>query len=124
MSKTTTWPHQDLIAEHNLNVAELPAAIKNKIDKFNKETDEDLKESLDETIYGLLDDVVEKKKKEEKATRVAAERAERKTKNSGGGKDDVSAAATAAKKQEEEDAAAKKKSEEGKKPFYRKLGGW
>lgn len=90
MSETTTFPHQDLISEHGLTVAELPEKTQKKIGKFAAITDEDAKEAMDETIYAEIDEYLDKKKADAKKAETKEKIAAHKTK-----KMDVSKAATA-----------------------------
>ena len=89
------------MSENGITLAELAKGTQNKIEKFKKETDPDLRESLDEVIYADVKEVVEKKNKEAKAEAVKKEHAEKKaakaaaTPPAGTKKDDVSGAPTA-----------------------------
>lgn len=67
MSDNATWPHEDLMSENGITTADLEKKTLSKIAKFKTETDNDLKESLDEVIYADVKEVVEKKNKEAKA---------------------------------------------------------
>lgn len=99
MPETTTWPHEDLMAENKITTADLSAATNRKIEKFKKETDNDLKETLDEVIYGEVLDVVEKKNKEAKDAAVKKQHADAKAAKAAASKnkkDDISSAPTAA----------------------------
>ena len=63
MSETTnTYPHEDLIKDNQVNVAELPAKTQALMTKFKAETDSDKKDSLDESLYGQIEDFIEDKK--------------------------------------------------------------
>lgn len=76
------------MAKHAITEAELPAKTKSKLAKFAEAKDDDIRESLDETIFGEIDDFVEARTK-------AAKEAEKKQKHAAA-KDDISAKAAAA----------------------------
>jgi len=65
-NQTTTYPHQDLLAENNLEVTALSAKTQALIAKFTAETDEDKKDAIDEKICGDIDDLVEARDKKAK----------------------------------------------------------
>ena len=100
MAKTTTYPHQDLIAKNAIDITTLPAKTQKAIAKFAAETDEDLKESLDETIFGQIEDHFTKLKADEEAVK-----AKTATPAAGTKKVDVSTAAST--KSPEQEAAEK-----------------
>lgn len=89
-----TYPHEDLITNNGINVADLKEGTRKLIEKFKTETDLDKKDALDEKIYGQIDDFMEDKKQAEKTAavkaKVTAHKEDKKKKAT-----DVSAAATA-----------------------------
>jgi len=103
MSETsTTYPHQDKLAEYGIATADLSEKTQKKIAKFAAETDEENKETLDESIFGDIADFMEAKAAKEKAEKIKAERAAHKEKKAAEDaaastkkKIDVSKAATA-----------------------------
>lgn len=100
MAKTTTYPHQDLITKNAIDVTTLPAKTQKAIAKFAAETDEEVKESIDEIIYGQIEDHFTKLKAAEEA-----EKAKTATPAAGTKKVDVSTAAST--KSPEQEAAEK-----------------
>lgn len=68
--KTTTWPHQDLLAENNIVVTELPKKTQELLEKFKTLTDADAQDAMDEKLYGQIEDHVEEKAKKEKENKV------------------------------------------------------
>lgn len=117
--KTTSWPHQDLMAQSNVTAADLPEKTQKKIAKFATVTDDDVKESLDETIFGEIEDFIEKRDKEAKSAATKAKRDEFKKKAA----DDVSTAATAAQQQQQQQQQTPPTPTENK-PAYKKMMGW
>ena len=65
--KTTTYPHQDLIAKNKIVLTELTPKTQDAIQKFNAEKDETKKEALDEKIFGDVEDYLEAKANKEKS---------------------------------------------------------
>lgn len=112
---TTTWPHQDLLKDNNVNVADLPEKVRDKITKFGTLTDKDAMEAMDESLYGAIDDFLEDKAKKEKAEKNKQKVADHKKKKegTGGSNLDVSGAATA--KKDGEGTGEKKEGGEGEK---------
>lgn len=113
MSKTTTFPHQDLMSTNGVTSAELPAKTQRLIEKFTAETDDDRKESLDEKIFSDVDDFIEAREKEKKKAEKTGKREEVKKKL------DVSSAATATGNQAQTTTASPAK----EKPFLSKMFG-
>lgn len=112
-AKTTTWPHQDLLNDNKVNVADLPQKVQDKIAKFALLTDKDAQEAMDESLYGAIDDFLEDKAKKEKAEKTKQKVADHKKKKEG---IDVSGAATAKSPEElAAEEAAKKATEGGEK---------
>ena len=88
-------PHELLMSKNSVAVTDLAEKTQKKIAKFATETDEDKRESLDESIYGEVEDFVEdreakKKADAKKASHAAAKADAKKVKT------DVSGAPTAA----------------------------
>ncbi|HRG38750.1 MAG TPA: hypothetical protein PK289_09475 [Bacteroidia bacterium] len=102
MGKSTSYPHQDLITKNAIDVTTLPAKTQSLITKFASETDEEKKETMDESIYGQIEDHFQKLKKAEEE---AAAKAKTATPAAGTKKVDVSTAAST--KSPEQEAAEK-----------------
>lgn len=69
---STSWSHQDLITDNQIDVATLPEKTQRKLKKFADATDDDQKDALDIVIFGEIDEIVEAKKEADKlaATKV------------------------------------------------------
>ena len=91
--KTTTFPHQDLLAENKVVVAELPKKTQELLEKFKTLTDSDAQDAMDEKLYGQIEDHVEEKAKKEKEAKVKEKVAAHKEKKKA--TNDVSKADTA-----------------------------
>jgi hypothetical protein len=75
--------HKDLIAEKGVDITKLPESIQKKITKYDTlvqadEPDEDVIESLDETIYGAVEEYVEEQQKIKDEAEEAKKEEERK----------------------------------------------
>lgn len=92
--KTTTFPHQDLLNDNKVVIAELPKKTQDLIEKFKTLTDADAQDAMDEKIYGQVEDHLEEKAKKEKEAKVKQKVAEHKEKKKASA--DVSKAETAA----------------------------
>ena len=90
MSKSTSAPHEDLLTDNKVTVTDLPQKTQTLLEKYKAETDEDKKETMDESLYGQIEDYLEDKATKEKAAKNKEKVAEHKKK-----KLDVSQAATA-----------------------------
>ena len=80
MKRSTTYPHQDLMAENKILATELPDKTQRKIKEFNASMNELVRESLDESIYYDVKDEVairKKKKKEQDDDQAAMEKLEK-----------------------------------------------
>lgn len=102
-------PHEKLLSDNGIAVTDLPEKTQKKISKFAVETDEEKRESLDESIYGEVEDFIEDKAAKEKsaakkASHAAAKEAAKKSKT------DVSSAPTAAGSQQQQSAPKKVRS--------------
>lgn len=123
MTKETTnqqsWPHQDLLSDNKINVADLPQKVQDKISKFSSLTDQDSMEAIDEQLYGAIDDYLEDKAAKEKEAKTKEKVKAHKEKKKAG--IDVSQAATA---KTPEQLAAEKAAEDAKngKPAEKKGG--
>lgn len=87
-------PHEDLLAKNGIATTDLPEKTQKKITKFATETDEDKRDSLDESIYGDVEDFIEAKAAKAKADAKKASHAAAKEKAKKD-KTDVSGAPTA-----------------------------
>jgi hypothetical protein len=92
-------PHEKQLSENNIAVTDLSEKTQKKIAKFAAETDEDKRDSLDESIFGDVEDFIDDKKAKEKADAKKASHAAAKADSKK--KVDVSGAPTA------QDAATK-----------------
>ena len=88
-------PHELLMSKNSIAVTDLSEKTQKKIAKFATETDEDKRDSLDESIYGEIEDFVEDKKAKEKAEAKKVSHAAAKA-DAKKAKTDVSSAPTAA----------------------------
>lgn len=95
MSETTTYPHEDLITDNKVNVADLPEKTRKLLEKFKAETDADKKDALDETLYGQIDDFLEAQAEKAKQAKVKEKVDAHKAKKKEKKPLDVSGAATA-----------------------------
>jgi hypothetical protein len=109
-AKTTTWPHQDLLNDNKINVADLPQKVQDKITKFALLTDKDAQEAMDESLYGAIDDFLEDKAKKEKSEKTKQKVADHKKKKEG---IDVSGAATAKSAEDLSKEEEERKKKEG-----------
>ena len=124
MADTSTFPHQDLISDNKVVIAELPQKTQTLLTKFASETDSDKKDAMDETLYSHIEDFIEAKiadaKKAETKKKIVAHKEK---KAAGASKLDVSAAATAKTTEQEAAAlAAAKKAEPGLLKKYYGIG--
>lgn len=92
---TTTYPHQDLMEQNKVLIADLSEKTQKSIAKFNEADDENILDSLDERIFNDIEDFLESRAKKVKE----AGQKERHT--------------AFKKKKEEEDAIAKKTADAG-----------
>jgi hypothetical protein len=89
-------PHENLLAKNSIAVTDLPEKTQKKIAKFAAETDDDKRETIDESIYGDVEDFIADKAAKEKADAKKASHAAAKKEASDKKKVDVSGAPTAA----------------------------
>ena len=79
------FPHESALKKNSIAVTDLPEKTQKKIAKFTAETDEEKRESLDESIFGDIEDFIEaknekmkkeatKKKLEEEKAAIKAEK--------------------------------------------------
>ena len=80
MSKTSTFPHQDLLNDSKVVVSELPQKTQDLIAKFATLTDSDAQDAMDEKLYGQIEDHLEEKAKKEKDAKVKQKVADHKEK--------------------------------------------
>jgi membrane protein involved in colicin uptake len=105
------YPHEKQLADNNLAVTDLPEKTQKRIAKFTEEKDDVKRESLDESIFGDIEDYLDDKKAKEKADakKAAHTAAKKKVDVSGAPTAQDAATKAAAEKAAAEKAAAKKK---------------
>ena len=89
------FPHEKALSDNGIAVTDLPEKTQKKIAKFAAETDEDKRDSLDESIFGDVEDFIDAKNKAEKEAAKKANHAKAKAEAAEKKKIDVSNAPTA-----------------------------
>ena len=95
-------PHEKLLSDNQIAVTDLPEKTQKKIAKFTASTDDETRDSLDESIFGDVDDFIDEKQKAEKAAaKKAAHSDAKEAAKAAKSVTDLSDAPTAQKKQSE-----------------------